>query len=102
MKTKNNTYYTKLTFKGRYFDVGIRPVNSDGYDIEVRVKVTLSGDDLDSALYEFADSFDSVLLKRSVSLLVEGLNAGGEIASLLNNIALNIQIKIYFYFSFFF
>jgi Flp pilus assembly protein TadB len=60
-------------------------------EIEMVAKRTLSGDDLDSALYEFAESFDSVLLKRSVSLLVEGLNAGGEIASLLNNIALNIQ-----------
>jgi Flp pilus assembly protein TadB len=60
-------------------------------EIEMVAKRTLSGDDLDSALYEFAESYDSVLLKRSVSLLVEGLNAGGEIAGLLNNIALNIQ-----------
>ncbi|MFT4309757.1 MAG: type II secretion system F family protein [Candidatus Woesearchaeota archaeon] len=60
-------------------------------EIEMVAKRTLSGDDLDDALYEFAESYDSVLLKRSVSLLVEGLNAGGEIAGLLNNIALNIQ-----------
>jgi len=60
-------------------------------EIEMVAKRTLSGDDLESALNEFAESYDSVLLKRSVSLLVEGLNAGGEIAGLLNNIALNIQ-----------
>jgi trehalose-6-phosphate synthase len=51
---KNNTYYTKLTFKGRYFDVGIRPVGSDGYDIEVRVKGPLSGDDF-QALRQYLD-----------------------------------------------
>jgi hypothetical protein len=55
MKTKDNTYYTKLNFKGRYFDIGIRPVNSDGYDIEVRVKGPLSGDDF-QALRQYLDS----------------------------------------------
>lgn len=38
-------YNTKLSYKHRYFDVGIRPVGNDGYDIEVRVKGPLSGDD---------------------------------------------------------
>ena len=60
-------------------------------EIETVAKKTLSGEDLAQALYNFAESYDSPLLKRSVSLLVEGLNAGGEIASLLNDIALNIQ-----------
>ena len=52
---KNNTYRTKLTFKGRQFDVGIRPVDSEGYDIEVGVKGTLSGDDF-QALRQYLDS----------------------------------------------
>ena len=60
-------------------------------EIEIVAKRTLSGEDLNTALYDFADSYNSPLLKRSVSLLVEGLTAGGEIASLLNDIALNIQ-----------
>jgi hypothetical protein len=55
MKTQDNTYYTKLNFKGRYFNVGIRPVGSDGYDIEVRVKGALSGDDF-QALRQYLDS----------------------------------------------
>lgn len=50
-----STYYTKLTFKGRFFDIGIRPVESDGYDIEVRVKGSLSGDDF-RALRQYLDS----------------------------------------------
>jgi hypothetical protein len=48
-------YKTKLTFKKRYFDVGIRPVGSEGYDIEVRVKGKLSGDDF-QALRGYLDS----------------------------------------------
>ena len=52
---KNNTYRTKLTFKGRQFDVGIRPVDTEGYDIEVGVKGTLSGDDF-QALRQYLDS----------------------------------------------
>ena len=49
-----DTYYTKLTFKGRHFDIGIRPVDYDGYDIEVRVKGPLSGDDF-KALRKYLD-----------------------------------------------
>jgi hypothetical protein len=52
---KNNTYRTKLTFKGRHFDVGIRPVDTEGYDIEVGVKGTLSGDDF-QALRQYLDN----------------------------------------------
>ena len=52
---KNNTYRTKITFKGRNFDVGIRPVDTEGYDIEVGVKGTLSGDDF-QALRQYLDS----------------------------------------------
>ena len=55
MKIKENTYYTKLTFKGRHFDIGIRPVEDDGYDIEVRVKGVLSGDDF-QALRQYLDN----------------------------------------------
>ena len=55
MKTKENTYYTKLTFKGRHFDIGIRPVEDDGYDIEVRVKGALSGDEF-QALRQYLDN----------------------------------------------
>jgi hypothetical protein len=49
------TYYTKLSFKGRHFDIGIKPVDYDGYDIEVRVKGPLSGDDF-QALRKYLDS----------------------------------------------
>jgi len=50
-----STYYIKLTFKGRHFDIGITPVDNNGYDIEVRVKGSLSGDDF-RALRKYLDS----------------------------------------------
>ncbi len=60
-------------------------------EIETVAKETMRGEDLKAALQKFADKYDSVLLKRSISLLIEGIEAGGEIGDLLNKIALNIQ-----------
>ncbi len=60
-------------------------------EVEDVAKRVLSGEDLDTALRDFAEKYDSMLLKRSISLLIEGVNAGGEMASLLTNIALDIQ-----------
>ncbi|MBI2208840.1 type II secretion system F family protein [Candidatus Woesearchaeota archaeon] len=60
-------------------------------EIETVAKDTMKGEDLKEALQKFADKYESVLLKRSISLLIEGLDAGGEMGDLLNKIALNIQ-----------
>ena len=60
-------------------------------EIETVAKETMRGEDLKTALQKFADKYDSVLLKRSLSLLIEGLEAGGEIGNLLNKIAIHIQ-----------
>ena len=60
-------------------------------EIEIVAKDTMKGEDLKAALQKFANKYDSMLLKRSVSLLIEGLEAGGEIGELLNKIASNIQ-----------
>ncbi len=60
-------------------------------EIETVAKETMRGEDLKAALQKFVDKYDSVLLKRSISLLIEGLEAGGEIGDLLNKIAINIQ-----------
>ena len=60
-------------------------------EIETVAKETMRGEDLKTALQKFADKYESVLLKRSISLLIEGLEAGGEIGNLLNKIAINIQ-----------
>ena len=60
-------------------------------EIEMVAKETISGVDLKTALEKFAARYDSVILKRSISMLNEGVEAGGEIGDLLNRIATNIQ-----------
>ena len=60
-------------------------------EIETVAKETMSGVDLKEALEKFAAKYDSMVLKRSISLLIEGLDSGGEIGDLLNRIANNLQ-----------
>ncbi len=61
------------------------------HEIEIVAKKSISGVDLPIALKEFSDKYDSELLKKSMTLLVEGLEAGGEVASLITQISLNIK-----------
>ena len=60
-------------------------------EIEDVAKSTMSGEDLKTALRRFSDKYDSKTLHRSINLLLEGMESGGEMADLLNKIALNIQ-----------
>ena len=60
-------------------------------EIEIVAKETISGKDLEVALMDFTKKYDSPLLKRSISLLIEGLRAGGEVGDLLNRISTNIS-----------
>jgi Flp pilus assembly protein TadB len=60
-------------------------------EIEIVAKETVAGKDLNEALLEFTQKYDSDLLTRSVYLLIEGLNAGGEVGDLLNKISSNIR-----------
>jgi len=60
-------------------------------EMEVVAKSTMAGESLEDSLLRFADAYESPILKRSVAILIEGLRAGGEMADLLNKIALNIE-----------
>lgn len=60
-------------------------------EIENVAKETMRGEDLKEALERFASRYNSAILKRSVSMLNEGIEAGGEIGDLLNRVAVNIQ-----------
>ncbi len=60
-------------------------------EIETIAKDTISGVDLKIALEKFASRYDSVILKRAISMLNEGIEAGGKIGDLLNRIAIDIQ-----------
>ncbi len=60
-------------------------------EMEMVAKETMSGQDLEASLNEFAARYDSPVLKNTVSLLIESINAGGEIGNLLSKISSNIQ-----------
>lgn len=60
-------------------------------EIEQVAKETMSGKDLKDALQDFAVKYNSQILKRSINLLIEGIEAGGEIGNLLIRVASNIQ-----------
>lgn len=53
---------------------------------------TIAGTPLDEALLAFSSRVDSFRLKRVVELIVQGLNAGGELASLLERTADDIRM----------
>ncbi len=60
-------------------------------EIEEVAKRTLSGEPLEQSLRDFANRYDSLVLHRSVDILIEGIQAGGNIGNILNKIAINIQ-----------
>ncbi|MEM0231379.1 MAG: type II secretion system F family protein [Candidatus Woesearchaeota archaeon] len=60
-------------------------------EIEEVAKETAAGTPLEVSLQRFASKYDSNVLQSSVSLIVEGLQAGGEMAPLLSRIASNIR-----------
>lgn len=64
-------------------------------EMEQVAKATMAGDNLEKSLIAFTKKYESKTLQRSVSILIEGLHAGGEMADLLEKIALNIdELKI--------
>jgi len=60
-------------------------------EIEFVAKETMSGEDLEEALRKFADKYNSPMLRNTVNLIIEGINAGGELGGLLHNISVSIQ-----------
>jgi len=54
---------------------------------------TIAGKPIDEALIDFSKRVDSDILKRTVDLIVEGMNAGGELASLLEKTADDIKMS---------
>lgn len=61
------------------------------HEIEAVAKEVMGGEDLKDALVKFSQKYDSVVLSRSISLIIEGMESGGEIGDLLNKIAMNIE-----------
>tara|TARA_Y100000034_G_scaffold113229_1_gene147966 strand:+ start:438 stop:1451 length:1014 start_codon:yes stop_codon:yes gene_type:complete len=60
-------------------------------EMETVAKKIMAGEELDKALLEFTEKYDSPILKKSFVLLIESLESGGEIASLISKIAWNVK-----------
>jgi len=60
-------------------------------EIENIAKETMSGKELGQCLKELAEKFDSLVIKRSMKLVVAGIKSGGEMAYLLERISHNIR-----------
>ncbi|PJF38151.1 MAG: hypothetical protein CUN55_18465, partial [Phototrophicales bacterium] len=59
-------------------------------EMEYVAKQTISGEKLEDALSALSKKYDSAILQRTISLVIEGLRAGSEIGALLENISLDI------------
>ena len=59
-------------------------------EIEIVAKKSLTGTNLNEALLEFSNKYDSILLKRTIHLIIEGIEAGGPLAQLLERITTDI------------
>jgi len=60
-------------------------------EIETVAKKVMSGYELSDSLKEFSEKYDSDILKQTIILLIKGLETGGEITSLISDIAWNIR-----------
>lgn len=60
-------------------------------EIALTAKDVMTGEELSIALQKLSRRYKSPMLTRSMNLLVEGMNAGGDLADVLNNVAINIQ-----------
>ncbi len=60
-------------------------------EVRLAAKKVMTGQDVEEALKEFTDKYDSPMLKRSFSLMTEGLKGGGEIADLIYRIVEDLE-----------
>ena len=60
-------------------------------EMENVAKSTIVGEDLEKALVKLGQKYDSRMLKETINLIVEGIQSGGEMASLLNKLSTNIK-----------
>ncbi len=60
-------------------------------EIRIAAKQVLTGKDVNDALSDFASKYDSPTLSRSLSLIVEGMKSGSEIAGIIDKVVEDIQ-----------
>ena len=60
-------------------------------DIEEIAKKSFSGIEITQALREFGEKYGSPIIKRSMALIIRGIETGGRVADLINKLAVDIQ-----------
>jgi len=60
-------------------------------EIRLAAKKVMTGQDVEEALNEFTDKYHSPMLKRSFSLIIEGIKGGANIADLIERIEKNLR-----------
>ncbi len=60
-------------------------------EIALAAKKVMTGTDVDIALGEFAEKYDSPMLKRAMELIVSEIQAGGKVADILDQIVINLK-----------
>ncbi len=60
-------------------------------EVRLAAKKVMTGQDVDEAITEFTNKYDSPMLRRSFNLIIEGLKGGGRIAELIDRVIENIE-----------
>lgn len=60
-------------------------------EIQIVSKKVATGEDVEQALREFTDKYDSSMTRRAFDLIIEGVRGGGEMAPLIDKVVDNIK-----------
>ena len=60
-------------------------------EVRLAAKKVMTGQDVDEAITEFTDKYDSPMLRRAFNLIIEGLKGGGQVAELIDKVIENIS-----------
>ncbi len=60
-------------------------------DIDEIARKLLAGRDIETCLREFGEKYNSPIIRRSIALIIKGIESGGRVADLLNRVAVDIQ-----------
>jgi len=60
-------------------------------EVKMVSKRVLTGNDLDDALIEFAEKYDSPILSRAIDLIVSEIETGGKIAEVIDRVVMSLR-----------
>lgn len=60
-------------------------------EIALAAKKVMTGTDVDIALNEFANKYNSPMLKRSMELIISEIQSGGKVANIIDSVVVNLK-----------